>query len=62
MRAGTCTRQGSFDPALPGRSMMASRFRDPLPPWSAKTVRAWKPQVFFHVGVSLTSAPAAYDI
>ena len=27
-----------FDPALPGRSMMASGSPDPAAPWSAKTV------------------------
>ena len=32
-----------LDPALPGRSMMASGSPDPSGPWSANTVSGWKP-------------------
>src|SRR5262249_17000282 len=41
-----------FDPALPGRSMMASGSPPPSGPWSANAVSGWKPKVFFQVGAA----------
>jgi hypothetical protein len=45
-----------FEPAFPGRSMMASGSPEPPALWSANTVRGWNPKVFFHVGLLLLRA------
>ena len=41
-----------FDPAFPGRSMIARGSPFPSWPWSAQTVIGWKPNVFFQVGAA----------
>ena len=51
-----------FDPALPGRSTMASGSPAPSAPWSANTARGWNPNVFFHVGAACSFSEHAVTI
>jgi hypothetical protein len=48
-----------LDPALPGRSMMASGSPEPSAPWSANTVSGWKPKVFFQAGAACSFSEQA---
>ena len=50
------------DPALPGRSMMASGSPPPSGPWSANAVSGWKPKVFFQVGAACSFSECAITI
>jgi hypothetical protein len=59
--AGSCARASFvtamwsaavFEPALPGRSMMASASPVPSPPWPANAPSGWKPHVLFQVAAA----------
>ena len=51
-----------LDPALPGRSMIASASPAAPAPWSANAARGWNPNVFFHVGAAFSLSECAITI
>jgi hypothetical protein len=58
-RAASMWSAAVLDPALPGRSTMASGSPLPAPPWSAQAVIGWKPKVFFQVGAARSLSECA---